>query len=78
MKPAPAAYRLAIDRAGVPAEAIALVAVHSWDIHGAHAAGMTTGWCPRLETVPTPVFTPADVRAANLADVVRALADLPA
>jgi 2-haloacid dehalogenase len=52
-EPAPAPYRLAIERASVPADRIALVAVHSWDIYGAHAAGMTTGWCSRLETIPT-------------------------
>jgi 2-haloacid dehalogenase len=66
-KPAPAPYQLAIERAGVPADFVALVAVHSWDVHGAHAAGMTTGWCSRLETIPTPVFALADVPTATLA-----------
>jgi 2-haloacid dehalogenase len=77
-KPAPAAYRLAVERAGAPAERVAMIAVHSWDIHGAHAAGMTTGWCPRLETVPTEAFDASDVIADTLPAVVAALAALPA
>lgn len=76
-KPASAPYRLAVERAGRPAERVALVAVHSWDIHGAHQAGMTTGWCPRLEGVRPDVFVAADVVADTLDGVVRGLADLP-
>ncbi|RVW00161.1 haloacid dehalogenase type II [Rhodococcus xishaensis] len=76
-KPAPEPYELAISRARVPAERVALVAVHSWDIHGAHRAGLTTGWCPRLETVATPAFTEADVSSDTLPGVIDALAALP-
>ena len=39
---------------------------------------MTTGWCPRLETIPTEVFHAADATADTLPHVVAALADLPA
>ncbi|MET3808252.1 2-haloacid dehalogenase [Nakamurella sp. UYEF19] len=77
-KPARGPYDLAVHAAGVRAERVALVAVHSWDIHGARAAGLTTGWCPRLEGEPTPVFTPADVRAPTLDGVIDALMALPA
>jgi 2-haloacid dehalogenase len=76
-KPARAPYDLAVQRAGVPVERVALVAVHSWDIHGAHAAGLTTGWCPRLERLATPVFQPADVVADTLDGVITGLAALP-
>jgi 2-haloacid dehalogenase len=76
-KPARAPYDLAVRRAGVPVARVALVAVHSWDIHGAHAAGLTTGWCPRLEHLPTPVFQPADVIANTLDGVITGLAALP-
>jgi 2-haloacid dehalogenase len=76
-KPARASYEMVIRAASVPAERVALVAVHSWDIHGAHAAGLTTGWCLRLEGVPTPAFTPADVTAATLDGVISALLSLP-
>jgi 2-haloacid dehalogenase len=76
-KPDPAVYRYAVETAGVPAGQVALVAVHSWDIFGARQAGLTTGWCPRLEGVPTPVFGAADVVADTLDAVVAGLAALP-
>lgn len=76
-KPARAPYDLAVTCSGVAAEQLALVAVHSWDIHGAHAAGLTTGWCPRLEGSPTAVFSRADVIGTDLVDVIGQLADLP-
>jgi len=76
-KPAPAPYEFAVARAGIPAAQIALVAVHSWDIHGAHAAGLTTGWCPRLEGRPTQAFAPADIVGTDLVDVVEQLTTLP-
>jgi FMN phosphatase YigB (HAD superfamily) len=46
-KPSRAPYELALRAAGVPAGRVALVAVHSSDIHGAHGAGLATGWWPR-------------------------------
>lgn len=76
-KPVRAPYELAVHAAGVPATRVALVAVHSWDIHGAHQAGLTTGWCPRLEGEPTSVFAPADVVAETLDGVIAGLAALP-
>lgn len=75
-KPAPAPYALAVSAAGVRADRIAMVAVHSWDLHGAHHAGLTTGWCPRLEGQQTPVFAAADVVADTLDGVIAALAAL--
>jgi 2-haloacid dehalogenase len=77
-KPAPAVYRHAVVTAGVPSEPVALVAVHSWDLHGARQAGLTTGWAPRLEGAPTPLFGAADVRGDTLDGVIHALAALPA
>ena len=76
-KPAPAPYEFAVSQAGVPVGKIAMVAVHSWDIHGANAAGLTTGWCPRLEGRPTSVFTRADVIGTDLVDVIKQLSALP-
>ncbi|HEU5006835.1 MAG TPA: haloacid dehalogenase type II [Jatrophihabitantaceae bacterium] len=80
-KPHPAVYRRAAEDTGVPVERVALVAVHSWDVYGARQAGLTTGWCSRLETVPTPVFTAtggvADVVADTLDAVIAGLASLP-
>lgn len=76
-KPAAAVYRHALTRAGLPAPEVALVAVHSWDIYGAQQVGLTTGWCPRLERVPTPLFGTADIVADTLDAVVDGLASLP-
>lgn len=76
-KPDPRVYDLAIAKAGVAADSIALVAVHSWDIHGAHAVGLTTGWTPRLEGSPTGGFAGADVVGDTLVDVITALAEMP-
>lgn len=76
-KPSPEPYRLAAQRADVPIERMALVAVHSWDVYGARRVGCTTGWCPRLEGVPSPVFGEATVTAASLTGVVAGLAALP-
>lgn len=76
-KPNAAVYRYAVETADVPPGRVALVAVHSWDIFGARQAGLTTGWCPRLEGAPTPVFGAADVVADTLDEVVAGLADLP-
>ncbi|GAC1403247.1 MAG: hypothetical protein NVSMB60_20620 [Mycobacterium sp.] len=55
-----------------------MVAVHSWDIAGAHRAGLTTGWCSRAEAVRTAVFDEFDVCAESLDAVIAALAGLPA
>ncbi len=76
-KPSPAPYELAVRTAGVPADRVAMVAVHSWDIYGAGQAGLTTGWCPRLEGAPTALFGAAHVTAATLDGVIDALAGLP-
>jgi 2-haloacid dehalogenase len=46
-KPAPAVYRLAVERLGVPAAAIAFQSSNAWDIHTASAFGMRTVWCNR-------------------------------
>ncbi len=77
-KPSPAPYAFAVREAGVPADQVALVAVHSWDLHGAHQAGLTTGWCPRLEGQQTPVFAAADITADTLHGVIAGLAGLDA
>ena len=72
-KPAADPYRSALDALGVEARNAALVAVHSWDIHGAHRAGLTTGWCSRLEGSYPSIFDPADVAGRDLLEVVEAL-----
>lgn len=76
-KPAPQVYRLACDAAGLPPARLALIAVHSWDVHGARQAGLSTGWCPRFEQAQGTAFAAADVAADTLDGVVRKLAELP-
>ena len=46
-KPHAKVYRLAVDRLGVPAEAIAFQSSNAWDVHAAAAFGMTVVWCNR-------------------------------
>lgn len=77
-KPARAVYDHALSRIGRPAEEVALVAVHAFDCHGAHAAGLTTGWAGRLERHYAEIFTRADVVGEDLVDVAKALTALPA
>ena len=72
-KPAPAVYHYSADRLDVDLEAMALVAVHAWDCHGAKRVGALAGWCSRLEGEPGDVFEPADVRGDDLVEVVEGL-----
>jgi 2-haloacid dehalogenase len=76
-KPPPEVYRHALDRIGLPGDEVALVAVHAFDCHGAHAAGLTTGWASRHEGHYGDVFTPPDVVGADLVEVAEGLVALP-
>jgi 2-haloacid dehalogenase len=76
-KPRPEPYRHAVTRLDVPAGRVAFVAVHAWDVHGARAAGLITGWATRLEGVYAAVFDPPDVQGVDLIDVVERLLALP-
>lgn len=77
-KPAPEIYRYAAKTCHVEPEQIALVAVHGWDTHGAHEAGLVTGWVSRLEGRFPPIFAQPDVIGDDLVEVVDALLVLPA
>ena len=72
-KPHPDAYRYAADECGVALERCAMVAVHPWDLHGAAAAGMTSGWVDRKGTPWPSVFTEPQARGATLGEVAGAL-----
>ncbi len=74
-KPHPDAYRYAARECGVALAACAMVAVHPWDLHGAAAVGMTTGYIDRRGTPWPDVFTPPSVTGPTLADVARGLVD---
>ena len=75
-KPAPDVYHYAARACQLEPGQLALVAAHSWDIHGAHQAGLVTGWVSRLEGRFPPVFAPPDVAGAGLVEVVDALLEL--
>lgn len=68
-KPAPGAYRYALDQCGVdPAHAM-LVAVHPWDIDGAARAGLGTAWVSRSGGPCPQYFTAPDLRVQSLTDL---------
>lgn len=77
-KPAQEIYRHAATTCQVELEQVALVAVHGWDTHGAHEAGLVTGWVSRLEGRYPPIFASPDVIGADLIEVVDALVAAPA
>ena len=52
---------------------LALVAAHAWDTHGAHQAGLITGWASVLEKRYQAAFDPPDVSGASVDEVVAAL-----
>jgi 2-haloacid dehalogenase len=76
-KPDRAAYLWAAGVCDVPPERLALVAVHSWDVHGAQRAGLTGGWAARAEGAYAEVFDPPHVRGTSLVEVVDELLALP-
>jgi 2-haloacid dehalogenase len=77
-KPRPEPYHYAASYCGVEPAEVALVAVHSWDIHGANRAGLTTGYSPRLEGAFIDGFDPPDVLGESLVQVAEGLLALPA
>src|SRR5579871_3666499 len=70
-KPDPRVYRLAVDRLGCPATAIAFQSSNAWDAYAASAFGMQVVWCNR--------YAQRCERLPGAPDrEVRSLADLPA
>lgn len=77
-RPPERVYTWACRRADTPVDRTALVAVHSWDVHGAVRAGLVGAMATRTEgRVPDTVARP-HVVAERLDDVVKRLLDLPA
>lgn len=77
-KPAPRTYRWACERLDTPAERTALLAAHSWDVHGAVRAGLVGALATRLEGWVSDVVDPPHVTAERLDDTVIRLLNLPA
>jgi 2-haloacid dehalogenase len=76
-KPPAVVYDFACARVGVPHERAALVAAHSWDVHGAVRAGLIAGLATRLEGWVPDVIDPPHVAAERLDDVVAGVLALP-
>lgn len=72
-KPAPEPYLHACRVLGRDAREVCMVAVHSWDIGGAAAAGLQTAWVSRLEGVFDANFGEPDIAGADLVEVVERL-----
>jgi 2-haloacid dehalogenase len=70
-KPAPAVYRLAVEKLDVPKRAIGFVSSNCWDACGAKAFGFTTFWINRGGA-------PLDDLGAVPDHVIASLAELPA
>lgn len=70
-KPARAAYAHATHACSVGAEDMLLVAVHPWDIHGAHQAGLGTGWITRQQTPYPGYFSGPDLHAPDLSTLAQ-------
>lgn len=75
-KPHPRAYGWALEQLGVPAGRAAMVAVHPWDLEGARAAGMRTGFVDRTGTPWPDVFREPDARGRDLPELAGALLSL--
>jgi 2-haloacid dehalogenase len=70
-KPAAAAYAYAARMCSAPAADMLLIAVHPWDIHGAHQAGLRTGWIARQPAPYPGYFAAPDVQAPDLGTLAR-------
>ncbi|MBN9119505.1 MAG: haloacid dehalogenase type II [Planctomycetes bacterium] len=75
-KPAREVYRHAAGLAKVKPERLALVAAHDWDVHGAHRAGLVTGFVARKAGYH-PAMDGPHVRGESLQHVADALVALP-
>jgi 2-haloacid dehalogenase len=77
-KPPARAYHWACRQLGVLPERVALVAAHSWDVHGAVKAGLLGCLATRLEGAVPEVIASPHVVAERLDEVVTRLLALPA
>ncbi|MQA07611.1 MAG: haloacid dehalogenase [Pseudonocardiaceae bacterium] len=76
-KPPARTYHWACQQAGSQPHHTALIAVHSWDTHGALRAGLLAGFATRLEGRLSEVVDRPQVVAERLDEVVEGLLALP-
>jgi 2-haloacid dehalogenase len=72
-KPASAAYAYAATQCDVAPEDMMLIAVHPWDIDGAHRAGLRTAWINRTGATYPDYFYRATLEAASMTDLAELL-----
>lgn len=77
-KPPPTVYQWACKQANAAPATTALIAVHSWDVHGAVRAGLLGGFATRHEGGMSDVIAAPHVVAETLDAVVERLLSLPA
>jgi 2-haloacid dehalogenase len=73
-KPAPEAYRFALEHTGVTADRAMLAAVHPWDVAGARQAGLRTAWVNRSGGRYPGHLPPAELEVASLTELAGVLA----
>lgn len=76
-KPPAKVYQWVCQQVEMSSERVALVAAHSWDVHGAMRAGLVGGLATRLEGAVPDVIARPHVTAQRLDDVVAGLLALP-
>jgi 2-haloacid dehalogenase len=69
-KPHQSVYRLAVERLGVEAKAIAFCSSNAWDAHGASAFGMRVVWCDRYRQQPERLPGRPDYVVSSLTEIV--------
>lgn len=72
-KPGRSAYEYAATELGRQPEEMLLVAVHPWDIHGAHRAGLRTAWINRTGAAYPTYFDAPDLEAGSLPELTEKL-----
>lgn len=72
-KPAAEAYNYAAAELGREPRELLLVAVHPWDIHGAHRAGLRTAWINRTGTAYPGYFDAPDLEVGSLLELAEAI-----
>ena len=65
-KPAPAVYRLVVDRTGVPADRVVFVSANGWDVAGARSFGLRVVWVNRANAAPEEIGPRADWSVPSL------------
>ena len=70
-KPHPNVYRLAVERIGLEASAIAFISSNAWDAYGASAFGMRVVWCNRYRQQPERLPGSPDLTITSLAELPR-------